>query len=227
MNFYNLYRPKQFRDILGQDQTISILNAQAKSGDFHHSYLLYGSSGTGKTSAGRILAMALNCIGMNGIGEPCLECPSCRAIQKGSHWDFIEVDGARLNRVDDCRELVNKSYYAPFNSKKKIYLIDEAHRLSDMAWDAMLKTLEEPPPHLVIILCTTDYQKIPETVASRCQLYPFNKMKPDAIRQKLESICATIGVTPDARHMQFIAESSQGNFRTALNILEQVCQVEK
>lgn len=222
MGFYNDYRPGKFADVLGQGQSLQILKAQAKTGNFHHSYLFYGASGSGKTSTARILAMALNCSGMNGTGEPCGECQSCKAIRQGSHWDVVEVDGARFSRVEDARELAYKAQFAPFGGGKKVYIVDECHRLSEAAWDSLLCLVEEPPPHLVLIFCTTEPAKIPTTIKSRCQLYPFHALKPDDVKSKLGAIAGREGIALDPRHLQFIVESAAGNMRSAENILEQV-----
>lgn len=221
MNFYTKYRPKQFSEILGQDQSVAILKSQAKTQNFHHAYLLYGASGTGKTSTARILAMALNCASMDGMGEPCGKCQNCRLIREGGHWDVHEIDAARFRGIDDIKELCSHAYFYPMASRK-VYIIDEAHQVTEAGFNAMLKLLEEPPEHLVMILCTTQADKIPLTVKSRCQLYPFHQLKPAEIKGKLESIAQDQGVELDPKHLQFIVESAGGNMRSAENILEQV-----
>lgn len=224
MNFYNRYRPHQFSEVIGQEQSVAILKRQAQTGQYHHAYLFFGASGTGKTTTARILAMCLNCYSLNGDGEPCGKCQSCKAVIEGRHWDIFEIDGARFRGIDDVKELAYKAYLAP-TGNYKVYIIDECHQLTEPAWNGMLKLLEEPPPHLVIILCTTHFEKIPDTISSRCQLYPFTKLKTDDIRQKLEHICRNIGITLDPKHIEFIVESSNGNLRSAENILEQIYQI--
>ena len=224
MSFYNEYRPHQFTDILGQEQVVKMLKGQAKGRNFHHAYLFFGASGTGKTTTARVLAAAVNCYSPDSDGEPCGSCGSCQAVIAGRHWDVIEVDGARFRGIDDVKDLAYKAYLSPMGNRK-VYVIDECHAFTEPAWNGMLKLLEEPPPHLVIILCTTDFKKIPETIASRCGLYPFTKLKPEVIKQKLERICQLVGIEPDPKHMQFIAEASNGNMRSAENTLEQVCQL--
>ena len=224
MSFYNKYRPTQFGDVLGQEQVTQILKSQAITGQYHHAYLFFGASGTGKTTTARILAMCLNCWNLDGNGEPCGDCPSCRAVRAGSHWDVIEIDGARFRGIDDTRELAYRAYLSPLGSRK-IYIIDECHMLTEPAWNGMLKLLEEPPPHLVVVLCTTHFEKLPDTITSRCQLYPFTKLEPEQVRHKLELICQDTGITPDPRHIQFIIEKAGGNMRSAENTLEQVCRI--
>lgn len=225
MSFYNKYRPEQFCQVLGQEQVTGILKNQARTGSYHHAYLFFGASGTGKTTTARILAMCLNCNSVNG-GEPCGECQSCQTIRKGNHWDVLEVDGARFRGIDEARELVYKAHLASLG-KRKIYIIDEAHSLTADAFNVLLKLLEEPPPHCVIILATTHFEKIPDTITSRCQLYPFTKLKPDDMKQKLGLICQREGISPDPKHIQFIIESSNGNMRSAENVLEQVCHIKE
>lgn len=222
MSFYQEYRPHHFNDIIGQEQVVQILKNQCLTGAFHHAYLLHGPSGTGKTTIARILAASLNCEFMDGTGEPCGKCQSCEAVIQGSHWDVLEIDGARFRGIDDVKDLCYKAYFSPMG-KKKVYIIDECHQLTEPAWAALLKLIEEPPPHLVTILCTTDFQKIPDTITSRCQLFPFTKLEPEQIKAKLNNICRDIGIEPDIRHLDFITQSSNGNMRAAENILEQVC----
>jgi DNA polymerase-3 subunit gamma/tau len=141
---------------------------------------------------------------------------------RGVHWDIQEFDSARYRGIDDIKQMVYQSWLSPFG-RAKVYILDECHQLTDQAWGALLKTLEEPPPHLTIILVTAQYEKIPETIASRCQKFAFMKLDSECIKQKLARICQAIGVTPDAKHLDFIAQSSQGNCRAAENILQQVC----
>lgn len=221
MSFYNEYRPHQFTDVLGQEQSVAILKKQVLNEQYHHAYLFFGASGTGKTTTARILAMCLNCLSLDGAGESCGKCQSCEAMIESRHWDVLEIDGARFRGIDDVKELAYRAYLTPMG-KRKVYIIDECHQLTEPAWNGMLKLLEEPPPHLVIILCTTQLQKIPDTITSRCQMYPFSKLKPEVIKKKLELICQKVGISPDPKHIQFIVESSNGNMRTAENILEQV-----
>jgi len=220
MAFYNEHRPRTFSEVLGQDQVVSILKKQAKLGAFHHSYLLYGASGTGKTTTARILAACLNCYNLNGIGEPCGECQSCRAIERLQSWDVLELDGARFRGIDDIKDLCYKAHFAPIGNRK-VYIIDECQMLTEPAWNGLLKLLEEPPPHLVIILCTTDFTKIPDTVSSRCQLLPFKKLKAEDISHKVGMIASIEGIELDPKHLAFIAQAAGGNMRSAENMMEQ------
>lgn len=224
-SFYNVYRPKRFDQVLGQDQSIAILKKQAQLNAFSHAYLLYGSSGTGKTSTARILAMALNCSGMDGIGEPCGICQSCRTIYEGHNWDVLEIDGASQRGIDDIRDLKYKANFYPLGNRK-VYIIDEAHQITNSALDAMLKLLEEPPPHLCIILCTTQPEKLPLTVQSRCQRYEFKPVKAKHIEQKLMRIAEDWGVkfenVPDMLKDNLTRAINSGNVREAENAFEQI-----
>ena len=221
MNYYNVYRPRAFAEVLGQEHITSILKRQSIANQFSHSYCFYGPSGSGKTSTARILAMALNCLNLKD-GEPCGECPSCQAIIDGRHWDVQEIDGARFRGIDSIKELCYRAYFAPMG-KCKVYIIDECHMLTPEAWAAMLKLIEEPPPSLCIILCTTNREAIPDTIVSRCQEYPFDGIKPEAIMQKLKLICQRENLKHEEITISTIAQMSLGNLRAAENRLQQMC----
>lgn len=220
MAIFNQYRPTKFSEVLGQGIVVSTLRQQAKQQAFHHSYLLFGPSGTGKTTTARILAMVVNCENLQD-GEPCCQCHSCQSIQKGSHWDVQEIDGARFRGIDDVKELVYRAFLFPFVGKYKVYIIDECHMLTEPAWNGLLKLLEEPPPHLVIILCTTNKDKIPVTAISRCQLYPFHILDRDSICTKIDRILVAEKTELKASDKAFITELACGNMRQAENALEQ------
>jgi DNA polymerase-3 subunit gamma/tau len=222
MAIYNEFRPKQFSEVLGQDTVTQILKSQAITKHYHHSYMFFGASGSGKTSTARLLAMTLACENMNGTGEPCGICNNCRLIQAGQHWDTIEIDAARFRGIEDIKDLCFKANYSPIGSHK-VYILDEVHQLTEQAFACLLKLLEEPPPYLVLILCTTEFNKIPETITSRCQLYPFKKLEDSVIKCKLKSICKGMGIDPDERAFNNICETSFGNMRRAENTLEQLC----
>lgn len=223
MAIYNEFRPHKFSEILGQSQVTDVLLRQAQTNYFHHAYLFYGASGTGKTTTARVMASVLNCENV-AEGEPCGQCKSCKAIVKSKSWDVMELDGARFRGIDDMKDLVYKASFSPIG-RTKCYIIDECHQLTEPAWNGLLKLLEEPPPHLVVMLCTTRFDKVPETVASRCQLYPFRKLELGDVVGKIGRICGNIGIEIDSKHADFIARTSAGNMRTAENMLEQCVAV--
>jgi len=221
MSLYSLVRPRKFADVLGQEDVVEILKAQTLRRNWHNSYLFYGPSGTGKTSTARILASSLNCSDLDD-GEPCGSCQSCEAIAKGSHWDVLEVDGARFSRVEDARELAYRLQFAPLNAKHKVIILDECHRLTDQAWDVFLKPLEDSPPYLVIILCSTQAEKIPMTIKSRCLPFPFQLLSREVIKTKLRRIADMLQLEVPDKTIEFIAVNSAGNLRWAENLLEEV-----
>jgi DNA polymerase III subunit gamma/tau len=218
---YGKWRPRGFDEVVGQDHVVSTLRNALITGQVAHAYLFSGPRGTGKTTTARILAKAINCSNLVD-GAPCNECQSCTAIQQGAAMDLIEMDAASNRGIDDIRELRERIAFAPSDLGKKVYLLDEVHMLTDQAWNALLKTLEEPPPHAYFILATTELQDVPATVVSRCQRFDFLRGGTDAITGRLRYICEQEGFDiPDAA-LSLIAKQSKGGFRDAITLLEQV-----
>jgi len=219
--FYRKWRPQTLAEIVGQEQVTQTLSNALKSGRVSHAYLFYGPRGTGKTSTGRILAKALNCLS-DGKGEPCNSCDMCRAITEGRALDVIEVDAASNTGVDDIRSLREKVNYAPNQARYKVYIIDEVHMLSNSASNALLKTLEEPPPQVIFILATTEIHKMLPTIMSRCQRFDFRRISRAGIISKLSRICETEGIKLEPEGFNLIAKSATGSLRDAENLLEQL-----
>jgi DNA polymerase-3 subunit gamma/tau len=219
--FYRKWRPQTLAEIVGQAQVTQTLANALSSGRFSHAYLFYGPRGTGKTSTGRILAKALNCL-TNGKGEPCNSCDMCRAITEGRALDVIEVDAASNTGVDDIRSLREKVNYAPNQARYKVYIIDEVHMLSNSASNALLKTLEEPPPQVIFILATTEIHKMLPTITSRCQRFDFRRISRTDVTSKLARICQTEGIKLETEGLNLIARSATGSLRDAENLLEQL-----
>src|SRR6266581_1750143 len=201
-SLYRKYRSQTFADLVGQDAASRALQGAIISSRVSHAYLFSGSRGTGKTSAARLLAKALNCTGRaRDTAEPCNKCQSCAEMTAGSALDLIEIDAASNRGIDEIRDLREKVNLAPALGPFKVYIIDEAHMLTEPAFNALLKTLEEPPPHVVFVLCTTDAQKIPLTVIGRCQQFVFRRLGEDQIVARLSHIAATEKVKVDAEAM--------------------------
>ena len=217
---YRTYRPQIFKDVTGQEVVVKTLQNAIKNNKISHAYLFCGPRGTGKTSIARIFAKALNCTNLN-VNEPCDECISCKEISQGINPDVIEIDAASNNGVDEIRDIREKVKYLPSGSKYKIYIIDEVHMLSGGAFNALLKTLEEPPKHVVFILATTEPQKLPATIVSRCQRYEFKSLGVEEISERLKQICDLEDVTITEEALNSISESAEGAMRDALSILDQ------
>jgi len=214
------WRPKNFAETVGQEHVLKALGNALESGRLHHAYLFAGTRGVGKTTIARILAKALNCD--SGItAEPCGECSACQEIDEGRFVDLIEVDAASKTKVDDTRELLDKVPYAPARGRFKVYLIDEVHMLSKSSFNALLKTLEEPPPHVKFLLATTDPQKLPVTVLSRCLQFNLKRLTPAQIRQQLEKICDAESVVCEIEALKMIARAADGSMRDSLSLLDQ------
>ncbi len=220
------YRSRTFDEVVGQEPIATTLVNAIKAGRVHHGYLFTGTRGVGKTSMARILAKALNCLKTKQpTVKPCLKCDACTKIAEGEDIDVVEIDAASNTGVDNIRELRGNTAYRPARSRFKIYIIDEVHMLSIGAFNALLKTLEEPPDHVKFILATTETQKVPPTVQSRCQRFNFRNIGPDAIAQRLTEIAKDEGATAETAVVQRVARLANGSMRDALSILDQLLSV--
>ena len=219
--FYRKWRPQTLAEVVGQEPVAQTLRNALSTGRTSHAYLFCGPRGTGKTSTARILAKALNCL-TNGNGEPCNTCSMCQAISEARALDVIEIDAASNTGVDDIRSLREKVNYAPNQARYKVYIIDEVHMLSNNASNALLKTLEEPPAHVIFILATTEVHKILPTILSRCQRFDFRRLSQADVISKLTHICATEGIHPEPEALRLIAKSATGSLRDAENLLQQL-----
>ncbi len=222
MSYVALYRkarPPVFDEVKGQDHVIKTLRNQVISDRLQHAYLFCGTRGTGKTSAAKILARAVNCENPQN-GNPCNECASCRAIAAGNAMNVIEIDAASNNGVDNIREIVEEVRYRPAQGKYKVYIIDEVHMLSTGAFNALLKTLEEPPSYVIFILATTEVAKIPITILSRCQRYDFHRIGADTITDRMRELTERENVKAEEKALRFIARAADGSMRDALSLLD-------
>ena len=223
---YRKYRSKTFDELLGQKQVTIPLKNQIIQGQTSHAYLFSGSRGTGKTSAAKIFSRAVNCLHPID-GNPCNECENCKLILEDRMMDVVEMDAASNNGVDDIRELKERVVYPPGIGRYKVYIIDEVHMLSKGAFNALLKILEEPPKHLIFILATTELEKIPATIRSRCQRFQFRRLDQDTLIQGMEGILEKEGKSADQEALALIARHSQGAMRDALSLLEQCLYLDK
>ncbi len=219
------WRPKTFSQLVGQDHVVKALTHALDQGRLHHAWLFTGTRGVGKTTIARIMAKALNCTGADGSGkmtsEPCGKCPACMEIDAGRFVDYIEMDAASNRGVDDIAALLEKAAYAPSNGRYKVYMIDEVHMLTNHAFNAMLKTLEEPPEHVKFILATTDPQKIPVTILSRCLQFNLKQMPVALIVEHLEKVLAAEKVEYEVNALRVLAKAAQGSMRDALSLTDQ------
>ena len=217
--FYRKWRPQTFDDVYGQEHITSVLRYEAEHGTFNHAYLFFGSRGTGKTTCAKILAKVINCEHPVG-GNPCGQCEACRMIETGAPTDILEMDAASNNGVENIRDIRDEVIYAPSALKYRVYIIDEVHMLSASAFNALLKTLEEPPEHVVFILATTELHKLPATIVSRCQRFDFRRISTEQLMKRLEYIATQehLILEPDAARL--LAKLAQGGMRDAISLLE-------
>lgn len=214
------WRPKSFQDMVGQEHIAQTLQNAIEGGRLHHAFLFTGTRGVGKTTSARILARTLNCAGGDPL-HPCGECASCKEIENGSSMDVLEVDAASNTGVDNIRDLLANVQYAPMNGKYKVFIIDEVHMLSTGAFNALLKTLEEPPAHVIFIFATTEVNKVPQTILSRVQRFDFKRLTSEQIISRLNYICDQESITTDHEALSIIAEKADGSMRDALTYFDQ------
>ena len=214
---YRKYRPQQFSDVVGQPQVTVTLKNELMAGRISHAYLFTGS---GKTTCAKILAKAVNCLDPQN-GDPCGKCDVCRGLDDGSVLDVVELDAASNNGVDSIRALIEESNFTPTTAKYRVYIIDEVHMLSTGAFNALLKTLEEPPSYVIFILATTEVHKIPITVLSRCQRYDFRRITVDTIADRLKELTDAEGMAVEDRALRYVAKAGDGSMRDALSLLDQ------
>src|SRR3954453_17767247 len=220
------YRSGNFDELIGQEHVAQTLKKAIESGRIAHAYLFCGTRGTGKTSTARILAKCLNCENSDApTPDPCGKCESCKAIARGDDIDVIEIDAASNTGVDNVRDLIANSQFHPARSRFKVYIIDEVHMLSKAAFNALLKTLEEPPEHVKFILATTEPEKVLATILSRCQRYDFRNIPTREIAQHLKSVCKQEGIAADEDALFLVAKAGAGSMRDSLSLLDRLLSV--
>ena len=217
---YRKFRPQEFEDVKGQEHIVTTLKNQIKANRIGHAYLFCGTRGTGKTTIAKIFAKAVNCE-QPIDGSPCGQCAICKSIADGSSLNVIEIDAASNNGVDNIRQIREEVTYRPTEGKYKVYIIDEVHMLSAGAFNALLKTLEEPPSYVIFILATTEAHKIPITILSRCQRYDFHRISIDTISQRLMDLMKEEQVEVEEKAIRYVAKAGDGSMRDALSLLDQ------
>src|SRR6202045_148472 len=216
------WRPKRFAEMVGQEHVLRALSNALDSGKVHHAFLFTGTRGVGKTTVARILAKSLNCETAGVSSNPCGTCAACREIDEGRFVDLIEVDAASRTKVDDTREMLDNVQYAPSRGRYKVYLIDEVHMLSNHSFNALLKTFEEPPPHVKFLLATTDPQKLPVTVLSRCLQFNLKRLPVAQITERMREILEKEGVAFEPAGLRLVAQAADGSMRDGLSLLDQL-----
>ncbi|QQS59814.1 DNA polymerase III subunit gamma/tau [Candidatus Peregrinibacteria bacterium] len=222
MSLYQKYRPKTLSEVVGQEFIRHTLRAALRKEQISHAYLFFGSRGTGKTSIARILAKALNCKNPKEDGDPCNACEHCEAANAGNFVDLIEIDGASNRKIEHARALIEKIHFSPTLGKRKVYIIDEVHMLTKEAFNALLKTIEEPPQHAYFLLATTELHKVPETIRSRCQVFSFQRFTTEEIVKRLKEIAEKEGIIAEEEALFLIAKRAEGGLRDAIGLFEQV-----
>ena len=218
-SLYRKYRPVTFEEMIGQNHITRTLKNQIKSGNISHAYLFTGARGTGKTTAAKIFARAVNCLN-NSSGSPCNKCENCLKLSIDANLDIIEIDAASNNGVNEIREIIENSKYQPTVGKYKVYIIDEVHMLSLSAFNALLKTLEEPPEHVIFILATTEVHKLPETIISRCLKFDFRLVPDSLLEKQVKSIFDKLKINYDEQAVKLIASFGEGSVRDTLSIAD-------
>ncbi|MBR4808021.1 MAG: DNA polymerase III subunit gamma/tau, partial [Lachnospiraceae bacterium] len=216
---YRKFRPGEFEDVKGQEHIVTTLRNQIKADRIGHAYLFCGTRGTGKTTIAKLFARAVNCEHPVD-GSPCNECETCKAILEGRSMNVVEIDAASNNGVDNIREIRDEVNYSPTEGRFRVYIIDEVHMLSAGAYNALLKTLEEPPEYVIFILATTEVHKIPVTVMSRCQRYDFRRISIDTISDRLSEIARIEGIDAEDKALRYIARVADGSMRDALSLMD-------
>ena len=219
---YRKYRPKSFEEVIGQDHITKTLQNQISSDQIGHAYLFTGSRGTGKTSVAKIFAKAVNCLSPVR-GSACGQCENCKRLEQENDINIIEIDAASNNKVDDIREIRDKVKFMPVGAKYKVYIIDEVHMLSDSAFNALLKTLEEPPAYIIFILATTEVHKLPQTILSRCVRFDFRLVSTDNLTKLLARVFDKENVKYDEESLKIIANAGEGSVRDTLSIADSIC----